>query len=198
MEKQPSTSKKFMRKLFSILVILTSLSVQAQTLQFKPGDKAPVFTAPTHSGVQFDLKNQGTTILLFYRGYWCPYCNKELSALNDSLRLLQDKGAEVVAVTPEKYESVDKTIGKTGASFAIISDTLNTILKLYGVDFKVDDNTIDRYKKSGIDFTDVNGNNGNTLPVPAVFIIKDGRFSYIWFEKDYRKRPTVKELLDNL
>jgi peroxiredoxin len=69
---------------------------------------------------------------------------------------------------------------------------------LYGVNFKVDDNTVERYKKFGVDFTTVNGNNENTLPVPAVFIIKDGIIKYIWFDKDYRKRPTIKELLDNL
>jgi len=66
------------------------------------------------------------------------------------------------------------------------------------VNFTVDDNTVKRYKGFGVDFTAVNGNEENTLPVPAVFIIKDGTIQYTWFDKDYRKRPGVKELLDKL
>lgn len=187
-----------MRIAFASLFVLLFISSSAQSRKFSINDKAPVFSATTHSGEKFELSQKGTTILLFYRGYWCPYCNRQLSALNDSLSFLEAKGAQVVAVTPEKYESVDKTIEKTKASFTIISDTANTILKLYGVDFKVDDKTVDRYKGYGIDFTAVNGNAENTLPVPAVYIIKDGVITYQWFEKDYRKRPSIKELLDNL
>lgn len=189
-----------MRNLLLGCFILGSLSIKAQTLQFKTGDAAPTFSATTHNGNKFDLTSTAKPIVLvFYRGYWCPFCNKELSALNDSLSLLQEKGATVIAVTPEKYESVNKTIDKTKASFTIISDTSNTILKMYGVNFMVDDKTVEKYKNYGIDFTAVNGNSENTLPVPAVFIIdKDGKFKYIWFDKDYRKRPSIKELLNNL
>jgi len=186
-----------MRLLLTTLLLLMISAVNAQTKQFKVGDKAPSFMATTHSGDSFNVES-GTIILLFYRGYWCPYCNKQLSALNDSLSFLEAKGVRVVAVTPEKYESVDKTIEKTKASFKIISDTSNSILKRYGVDFMVDDNTVGRYKKFGVDFSVVNGNKDNILPVPAVFIIKEGIIQYIWFDKDYRKRPTVKELMDNL
>jgi peroxiredoxin len=187
-----------MRILAAFALFMFVLSAKSQDLKLKEGDKAPLFTATSHSGKEIATNTTGTTILLFYRGYWCPYCNKQLSALNDSLSFLQDNGASVVAVTPEKYESVDKTIEKTKASFDIISDTSNKILKLFGVDFKVDENTVNRYKKLGVDFSSVNGNDENTLPVPAVFIIKDGIIKKVWFDKDYRKRPTVKELLNNL
>jgi len=195
-----TTAKSNNMKYFLLtLAVALSLGTKAQSLQFKTGDTAPAFTAVSHTGSNITVPQKGITILLFYRGYWCPFCNKQLSALNDSLALLQEKGASVVAVTPEKFESVSKTIEKTKADFTIISDTSNSILKSYGVDFKVDDNTVERYKKFGIDFTAVNGNSENTLPVPAVFIIdKDGKFKYIWFDKDYRKRPSVKELLEQL
>jgi peroxiredoxin len=179
------------------MVLMCVLAASGQTA-LKPGDKAPAFTAVTHTGEPFQLDSAGTTILLFYRGYWCPYCNRQLSSLNDSLSFLEAKGAKVVAVTPEKYESVDKTIEKTKASFVIISDTSNNILEQYGVNFAVDEKTVTRYKAIGIDFSAVNANDENVLPVPAVYIIKNGKISYVWFDKDYRKRPSVKELLDNL
>jgi peroxiredoxin len=41
--------------------------------------------------------------------------------------------------------------------------------------------------------------NGNFLPVPAVYVIdKEASIKYRFFQPDYRKRPSVKEILDNL
>ena len=191
-----------MKKTFIAFLLFVALDSNAQSLQFREGDKAPGFTAITHAGTQTNLKKltqNGQVVMIFYRGYWCPFCNKELNHMNDSLPMLQAKGATVIAITPEKYESVNKTIEKTKASFEIISDTANIILKQYGVNFTVDDKTVEKYKTYGVDFASVNGNAENTLPVPAVFIIdKNGKFKYLYFDKDYRKRPSVKELLEHL
>ena len=194
--------KKFTSVISVIAFLFFGSTCLAQQQNFKIGDKAPNFKSVTHDGKIFKLSKElkkGPVVVLFYRGYWCPFCNRELKALNDSLSMITAKGATVVAISPETNESVDKTIEKTKASFAIISDTSNAILKAYGVDFKVEDKTVERYKGFGVDFAKVNGNDKNTLPVPAVYIIdSNGKFKYIWFEKDYRKRPTVQELINNL
>lgn len=186
-----------MRIAIAVLFSLCGMIAKGQSA-LKTGEKAPSFSAITHSGEKIEVPGTGTIVLLFYRGYWCPYCNRQLSALNDSLSFIEAKGANVVAITPEKSSSVDMTIERTKASFKVISDTSNVILKLYNVDFKMDDKTVERYKGFGIDFTVVNANTENTLPVPAVYIIKNGIITYSWFDKDYRKRPSVKELLDHL
>ncbi|HMK25255.1 MAG TPA: redoxin domain-containing protein, partial [Chitinophagaceae bacterium] len=57
--------------------------------------KAPDFRAKDQHGTEIRLKDllkKGKVILVFYRGEWCPYCNKELSRLQDSLQLIKDKG----------------------------------------------------------------------------------------------------------
>lgn len=188
-----------MRWIFLLLIMAAGSFANAQSQQFKVGDKAPAFNAVAHDGSSVAIPRQGMTVLLFYRGYWCPFCNRQLTSLNDSLQFITNKGAAVIAVTPEKYESVEKTIAKTSAAFKIVSDTANVILKQFGVDYKVDDNIVQRYRKFGVDFTAVNGNNENTLPVPAVYIIDaNGTIVYTWFDTDYRKRPSVKEILDHL
>jgi peroxiredoxin len=177
-------------------------NINAQQQQFAIGNKAPAINTKASDGSSFNLEKatkNGAVIILFYRGYWCPYCNKQLKELNDSLATLQAKGATVVAITPENMEGVSKTINKTKATFTFISDTTNAILKLYGVNYTLDDKTVEKYKDYGIDLVKSNSNNESTLPVPAVYIIdKQGQFKYIWFEKDYRKRPSVKELLSYL
>jgi len=192
-----------MKKMLLLLIVIgVSQQVFSQQLLFKVGHKAPGINSITHSGTTFNLANatkKGPVVVLFYRGYWCPFCSKQLQTLQDSLYLLTNKNATVVAITPEKKESVDKTIEKTKANFTIISDTTNQLLKAYGVNFTVDDKTIERYKGFGVDFEKINANNENILPVPAVYIIDEkGNFKFIWFNKDYRKRPFVKELLEHL
>jgi peroxiredoxin len=164
---------------------------------------APNFIAKDQNGKSINLKEllkSGQVVLVFYRGEWCPFCNKHLSALADSLSLITSKGAKLVAVTPQKSEYISKTIAKTRASYSIIHDDGLKIMKSYGVAFKLDDEKINLYKKVGIDFDVVNGEtNGPSLPVPALYIIgKNGKITYRYFDHNYRNRPTVKEIVRNL
>ena len=146
-----------------------------------------------------ELIKKGPVVVVFYRGQWCPYCNRQLKRLEDSLNLLKEKGAMLVAVTPEKPENIKKTIVKTKASYPILYDEGLKIMKMYEVAYNVDTATIQRYKKFGIDFNEANGSNGAILPVPAVYIInKEGKLVYKFFDADYTKRPSVKELMEYL
>lgn len=168
----------------------------------KAGDKAPEFSANDNQGNVFDLNKQlekGEVVLIFYRGQWCPYCNKELGEMNDSLSLITATGASVIAVTPEIMENVSKTVAKTKASFPIISDSALSIMKLYKVNYAVDDTMQAKYKNYGIDFMLANGSNGANLPVPATYVIgKNGNIKYVFFNPDYRYRSSLKDILDNL
>ncbi|MES2005838.1 MAG: peroxiredoxin-like family protein [Bacteroidota bacterium] len=166
-------------------------------------DKAPDFTAQDQNGKTISLKNKlktGSVVLVFYRGQWCPFCNKALKQLEDSLVQIKSKGADLITITPEKQENIARTIAKTKASYSILHDEGLQIMKSYDVAFKVDDKTIETYKKYGIDFIEANGEaNGANLPVPAVYVVnKEGRIVYKYFDKDYRKRSSVKEILDHL
>ena len=137
--------------------------------------------------------------MLFYRGQWCPFCNKQLSHFSDSLQMLMAKGASILAITPETGENIKKTIEKTKSSFPVLEDAGMTIMKMYKVNFTVDDNTVAKYKGYGVDFDKANGSNGANLPVPATYIIgKDGIVKYVFFNKDYRKRASVQDILNNL
>ena len=192
--------------LFSVALLISSfVFAQTETLYpegLKVGDIAPEFTAKDQDGKNVSLKEalkKGPVVILFYRGQWCPYCNKQLSHFTDSLQMLTDKGATVLAITPETAENIKKTIEKTKTTFSVIEDGGMNIMKSYKVNFVVDEKTIARYKGYGIDFDKANGNNGANLPVPATYIIgKDGKVKYIFFNSDYRKRAFVKDIFENL
>lgn len=165
--------------------------------------KAPDFKLVDQSGVEVSsktLRKRGPVVVVFYRGNWCPYCNKELKNLQDSLSLITERGASVVAISPEAAPGVAKTIEKTGAVFPLLSDADMKVSKGYGVAYVVDDALTARYKNFGTDLLETNAQKGKaSLPVPAVYIIsKDGFVTYRYFEQDYKKRPTVKELLSQL
>ena len=194
-----------MRILF--LFLLCSVIVGIAAAQSQPeglfiGSKAPDFKGKDQQGNEIRLKEQlkkGKVVLVFYRGYWCPYCNKELSRLQDSLQQILDKGATVIAVSPEKPENVAKTVEQTKAAFPVIYDEGLKIMKAYQVAFEVPENTITRYRNANIDIEKNNGSNGRFLPVPAVYIIdKESTIQYRFFETDYKKRPAVADLLKSL
>jgi peroxiredoxin len=194
-----------MSRFFSIIcLVFVSLQLTAQEAPegLFISSKAPDFKAKDQYENEIRLKDllkKGKVVLVFYRGYWCPYCNKELARLQDSLSLITEKGATVVAVSPEKPENVMLTAEKTKATFSILHDAGLKIMKAYDVEFEVNENTITRYRNSGLDLEKINGSNGKYLPVPAVFIIdKDSNVTYRFFESDYKKRPSVKDILSNL
>lgn len=193
-----------MKKLFFFLITIVSLQVDAQTYPtgLNINDNAPDFNAMDQKNENIHLAKllkKGNVVLVFYRGQWCPYCNKELKQLEDSIGLIQAKGATVLAITPELPENISKTIEKTKASYPILYDKKLSIMNAYKVAFKVDDKTVEKYKGYGIDFLKVNGDNGANLPVPAVYIVnKNGKIIYRFFDVDYKKRSSIKDILDHL
>ncbi len=193
--------KKFIITLVAATFIFFS-HAQTKPAGLQVNDRAPEFTAKDQNGKVISLKDklkEGKVVLIFYRGQWCPYCNKELTHMEDSLSLVTSKGATVIAITPEMPANVEKTIGKTKATYSIVSDDNLKIMKDYDVAYAVDPGTIEKYKSYGIDFSSANGSNGANLPVPAVYIIdKKGNITYRYFDADYTKRPSVLEIVEHL
>ncbi len=191
--------------ILSSCLLIASVTVIAQE---KPeglfiNSKAPEFKVKDQSGIEQSLKElrkKGPVVVVFYRGNWCPYCNKELKRLQDSLQYITAKGAQVIAITPEAQEGINKTIEKTGAGFPILYDADMKIAKAYQVSFQVDDKTVERYKGFGTDLLAINQQKQKAfLPVPAVYIInKEGSITYRFFDADYRKRLAVKDILEQL
>ncbi len=194
------------KKEILLLAIMALFSIpfiaQAQPTGLKVGDIAPDFKGKNQSNNAVQLKQllkTGSVVLVFYRGEWCPYCNRQLMALQDSLSQITAKGATVVAITAEKSDNVEKTIQKTKASFQVVSDLDLKIINAYKVAFDWDAATTEKYKSYGIDLKERNASKQNTLPVPAVYIIgKDGKIKYRYFDQNYEKRATVKEVISNL
>lgn len=190
--------KKVLIPVFSFLFVLAAAAQEKPEGLFI-NSKAYDFKARDQNGNEValkDLRKKSQVVVVFYRGNWSPYCTKELKRLQDSLELITGKGAKLVAITPEGKEGIDSTIAKTGVRFPIISDEGMKIATNYGVAFKVDERTLGRYRNAGIDLLKLNNQKEASLPVPAVYIVnEDGAVTFRYFNEDYRKRISVKEIL---
>lgn len=193
----------------ALSAVLAAPAAQAQTTApaltasvLKVGEAAPAFKAKDANGKEVELKQllkKGPVVLYFYRGQWCPFCNKQLSQLQDSLQLLTARGAQVVVVSPETQENIEKTVGKTKASFPIVHDQDFSIMRAYKTAFTVDPATAAKYKGFGLDLQAANGASQDVLPVPATYIVgQNGKIKYAYFNPDYRKRVSVKQVLQAL
>lgn len=181
------------------LLFSTVAFAQDKESEYKVGDVAPAFTGIDQDGNTIssaELLKKGPVVIFFYRGEWCPYCNRQIMQLQDSLQLVLNKGASVVAITPSAAEGIDKIVSKTKATFSIIHDKDYKIMMDYGVAFEVSTGTKIKYKLGGINLKKENGNDGNILPVPATYVIgTDGKIKYVYYNVNYKERATVKSIL---
>lgn len=167
------------------------------------GTKAPVFTALDAGGKEFNLSEAlktGPVVMIFYRGHWCPVCNKHLGTIQDSLSLILEKGASVIAVSPQKPEYLDRMGEQTGAEFRLLYDEGYAIADAYDVTFTPPKRTLVMYNTAlGAKLKESQTDDSQRLPIPATYIIgKDGVITWRQFDPNYKNRSTVAEILDNI
>jgi peroxiredoxin len=143
-----------------------------------------------------DLRNGTPTVIAFYRGGWCPYCNRQLSALQEIMPELKEKGWQLIALSPDKPEELKKTIAGENLEYTLVSDSKMEAAKAFGIAFQVDQPTIELYKTYKIDLVAASGEEHQQLPVPSVFLIDaDGKITYAYSNPDYKVRLSSEELL---
>lgn len=169
----------------------------------KVGSQAPDFSASDLNDNVFSLTNaleKGPVVLIFYRGQWCPFCNKHLKALEKNLEKIYGEGASVVAVSPEKSEFLKRTAHKTKASFSLLYDEDYKIAEAFDVAFRPTKFERAIYNKIlKADLKNAHSDESQQLPIPATFIIgKDGKIAWRHFDPDYKKRSTVDDIVKNI
>ncbi|MGZ3950957.1 MAG: peroxiredoxin-like family protein [Flavisolibacter sp.] len=194
----------------AIVILFSFFLLPSAMGQGKPeglfiNSKAPDFKAKDQNGNEIvfkDLRKKGDVVVVFTRGSWCPYCNKFLRHLQDSLNLITAKKAQLIVITPEWHEGIDSVVAKTGASFPIIYDSAMKITNGYNGTYRVEEKIVTRYKDSNpsIDLLKINNQRKDAfLPITAVYIVNDeGSVIYRYFDEDYKKRVSVKEIVQAL
>ena len=81
-------------------------------MPIKPRTPAPELTVDTATGNSWSLQDQHPdtfTLIVFYRGYHCPVCKKQLSQLNGLMSKFDDRGVSVIAITTNDKATAQKT-----------------------------------------------------------------------------------------
>lgn len=169
----------------------------------KTGTRAPNFTLNNPYGKPVELNTllkKGPVILVFYRGAWCPYCNLELHALNESLPNFKKYGATLIAITPQTPDKSLEQVNQDGYPFEILSDLDDRVMKAYKLYWEVPPELDAAYKHSfGLDVAAFNGNGRRGLPVPGTFVIdKSGIVRAAFADTDYKKRMEPADILTAL
>ncbi|MCA9288507.1 MAG: AhpC/TSA family protein [Phycisphaerales bacterium] len=142
------------------------------------------------------LYSDRPVVVTFYRGGWCPYCNRALTEWEGRVAELEALGVGFVAITPERPDETLRTAEKTGAEFRILSDANFEAADAFRVRFTLDQDTQTRYKGYGVDLAQHNAAGLWDLPAPGTFLIdRSGVVRYAWADWDYRQRAEPDEVI---
>ncbi|QYE33816.1 AhpC/TSA family protein [Polymorphobacter sp. PAMC 29334] len=159
----------------------------------KVGDVAPEFSLPDPDGNPVSSKSllaSGPLVVTFYRGIWCPFCNYDLTALEESRLEIEARGASLVAISQQTAPNSRKSQRQNGLGFPILGDHGGEVAARFNVRWTLPDYARVAHKTLGADLAQFNGEDSWTLPMPARYVIaQDGTIVYAEVNADYTRRP---------
>src|SRR5262249_35046482 len=80
------------------------------------------------------LRGQGPVVLVFYYGYSCSHCVAQLFGVDEDLRLFEELGVRLVAVSADPPELTAEQCATNGRfRFPLLSDPGNRVAEAFGV-----------------------------------------------------------------
>ena len=189
------------------LLTVTALSARAElapsAAAAKPlavGATAPAVTVQAADGTAFDLGaalSEKPTILIFYRGGWCPFCNRELGELAEFEPKFASLGYQIIALSTDAPGGLAPTAEKNHLAYRLLSDRAMTAASAYGIAFRVDAATQKKYAGYKIELAPVPGEpDAAWLPVPTAYIIgRDRVIRFAYSNPEFKVRVPAAELL---
>jgi peroxiredoxin len=142
----------------------------------------------------------GPSVLVFYRGAWCPYCNIALSAYQEQLLpQLTERGVRLIAVSPQKPDGSLTMQQKHSLDFAVVSDPGSAIASGLGILMQPSAEARAAQMQLGLDLASVNADGTAALPMPATVIL-DATRTVRWIDvhPDYSTRSEPGQVIDAL
>jgi peroxiredoxin len=171
--------------LLALLVACNNDSVSEESLQsasgysdvkgvkLQVGKLPPDFSLQSIEGsevVLSELRGRGV-MLIFYRGYWCPFCIGHLEDIQSILPELDKKGIQVVAISPDSIDGLKTMASRLDNPYWFLSDPKLEVIERYGI------------------------RKDEKLPHPAVVLIdKKGLVQWFYVGENYKQRPSASQL----
>ena len=163
------------------------------------GSTVPKATVKTADGSVVSLQAllmQKPSVIVFYRGGWCPYCSRQLAELKDIESDLVGEGYQILAISPESVGKLQSQKLETEFAATLISDDKLEAIKAFGIGFYVPNDTRALYKdRMSVELT-ADENDRAVLPAPAIFITNtEGQVVFSYVNPNFRVRPSADLVL---
>jgi peroxiredoxin len=185
----------------TLLAATAAADIPTDPNQVQPlpvGARAPAFSVRTKDGAVRTFSPGGyhkPTIVIFYRGGWCPYCNTQLNDLRHVEPRLRASGFEIMFLSTDRPAILYSSLKTTDIYYTLLSDSRLEAAKAFHIAYRVDEATLAQQRKYGVDLDATTGEPLHELPVPSVFIIDtSGIIRYVYSNPDFRVRLGADEL----
>jgi peroxiredoxin len=199
--------KKLILMTFVALVSLTVQAVDRSVIRDNAADVTPILngtqapnaTLRTADGSPVSLQAllmQKPSVIVFYRGGWCPYCSQQLAELQTIESELVKEGYQILAISPESPEKLQSQKIDTDYVAQLLSDEKLQAISGFGIGFYVEDDTRALYKdRMNVELTP-DATDRAVLPAPAIFITNTkGQVVFNYVNPDYKVRPSAELVL---
>ena len=137
------------------------------------------------------------SVVVFYRGAWCPYCNIALKTYQAQLvPELNRRGVGLVAISPQAQDGSLTMQEKHDLAFTVLSDPGNQLAKWAGILTGPSSAVRAAQLQLGIDLTAVNADGTVEIPMPTTLIVDaDHRVRWVDVHLDYTTRSEPDQIL---
>jgi len=159
------------------------------------GEQLPKLTLTNMQGMEDSVSfiTSTPTVLVVYRGGWCPYCNKQLSGLANIEKEIKALGYQIVAISPDAPAALQQTVQKDALGYRLYSDATGQFSRAMGLSFSAPAKYYDLLSKSS------GGKNRTELPVPAVYVVNaNQQIEFMYVSPNYSQRMNETMLLSVL
>jgi peroxiredoxin len=189
--------------LAALLPLPARAGVAPSAAEAKPlavGATAPGVNLLNADGSSFDLGaafSEKPTILIFYRGGWCPYCTRELGELAEFEAQFTALGYQIIAISADAPAGLAPTADQPHLAYRLLSDRGMVAADAYHVAFRVSDAVVEKYKAYKIELAPIPGEPAaRWLPVPTAYVIgRDHIIRFAYSNPDIKVRVPAAELL---
>jgi len=175
-----------------------------ETSPLKTGDRARKFTVHTVDGEAYDFDPDGlerSTVLISFRGGWCPYCNMHLSELREVIPEIRNSGFDVLFLSNDRpdqlYSGLQRETQEDIANldYTILSDAGLDAARAMGTAFKTTQGLHDYLVGKERDYEDSSIDKFNALGVPFVYVVdQSGKIVFDFVEANYKVRISADDL----
>lgn len=144
--------------------------------------------------------NNKKTILFFYRGGWCPFCNTQMGQLKKIENKLAQLGFQLIGISTDNAQDLQKSMGKHQMNYQLLADFNSITSQAFGLAYFASQKTTDRYLSAMNLKNPLQKNKASNerlvLPVPAIYVIDNtGLVQFNYVNPNYKVRLHEELLL---